>query len=776
MSVKAGLLVEFMQDNAPTLGCVLDEQGGKIRLLLANRREINLTQARLLPWTGPSIAAKSKDDIAAAINAHREARNAVQERINIDELWEMTQGEVSEENAEFFAGLMETETTPDIIAGYAHALLENKRCFKFQNPLFEVYDKETAEAKALAEKQQKERTALVSGGAEWFKFLWELACKHHTVTDKDLAKEPDEQTAAALKRLLFKHMAETESHEDNLLWKQVAKQIPDEPHLAYLLAAAWKIVPEHYNFWLLKADYDATENFARPFASEIAKIQNLAKHIASLPFETLREISPAADPPAEQNAENTVSLVKNALNASLDEPQKLCSAFLEALPYPFVSIDSASTKDIDDAFYFSLHENGSKEIRIALACPGFFWQFNSELDKCIAKRCTSIYLPEHSLHMLPEELSTDTFSLTEKSIKPAMVITALFDADNILTDASLDFCRIIVQDNLHYNACEEILDADLQEETDENSMEALLDQEQKNAPSYYPVDTGKYAPSQEALDKAQTYREMLKQAYAFAQQHQQQRIENGAVIIERNEYDIYLEGEDRQTKVFIEPMPQSPKAQLIVSELMVVANSIAADYASQHSLPLFFRTQNVGMPKEMAGIWKKPEEIAKVARLLSPAITEIEPKPHTGLGLKAYSPVTSPLRRYGDLINQAQLMHYRFFNAPLFQNEEMEQMLTQYNIHNGLAGQVQRNRPRYWRFVFMQQEAKRQGENCGFHGIISDENDMYVTVTLTREQILVRAKRQLFGDKALLGQEVLLRLGKINPLLFETSIMKVQEL
>lgn len=53
---------------------------------------------------------------------------------------------------------------------------------------------------------------------------------------------------------------------------------------------------------------------------------------------------------------------------------------------------------------------------------------------------------------------------------------------------------------------------------------------------------------------------------------------------------------------------------------------------------------------------------------------------------------------------------------------------------------------------------------------------MYVTVSLTREQILVRAKRQLFGDKALLGQEVLVRLGKINPLLFEASIMNVQEL
>ena len=177
----------------------------------------------------------------------------------------------------------------------------------------------------------------------------------------------------------------------------------------------------------------------------------------------------------------------------------------------------------------------------------------------------------------------------------------------------------------------------------------------------------------------------------------QKRIENGAVIIERDEYDLYLEGTGSKTQVHLEPMPQSPKAQLIVSELMVIANSIAADFAVSHEIPLFFRTQHIGIPKEMAGIWKKPEEIAKIARLLSPALTEIEAKPHTGLGLKAYSPVTSPLRRYADLVNQAQIMHFTFFQEPLFNKEEMENMLMNFNIHNGLASQVQRSRPRYWR-------------------------------------------------------------------------------
>lgn len=754
MSIKAGLLVEFMQDNVPTLGYVLDEQGGKIRLLLANRREINLTQARLLPWLGPHINAAAKDEMISALNSHKEARQKIKEQVDIAELWELSQGEVTEEKADFFAGLMENEINPDIVAGYAHALLECKSHFKFQNPCFEVYNQETVEAKLLAEKQLKEKTALIAGGAEWFKLLWDLYCKHQYISEKDSALEPKEPVSGALKNLLFKRMAEAESHEENILWKQVTKQIPDETYLAYYLAVTWKLVPEHYNFWLTQIDYDQTEDFAKPFSDEIEQIQALSSEIAA------QKESTACSLPAQQKQ------YKNALHCALSDKKELCSIFADTVSKEFISIDSASTKDIDDAFSFCEKEDGTKELIISLACPAFFWQFGSDFDKIIAKRCTSIYLPEQNLHMLPEALSTNSFSLVEQQIRPSMLIKAVYDNENNLIDSEIIFAKITVRDNLHYAACEKVLD----------EIDSPAKAEDYPKQTYYPANSEKYAPDEQALAKAQKYKTTLAHAYAFANAHLQKRIENGAVIIERDEYDICLEGEGKNTLVRIDAMPQSPKAQCIVSEIMVIANAIVADYAVKNTIPLLFRTQNVGIPKEMAGIWKKPEEVAKVARLLSPAIAEIEAKPHTGLGLKAYSPITSPLRRYGDLLNQAQIMHFIFFQTPLFSKEEMETILIHYNMYNGQAGQVQRNRPRYWRFVFMQQEAKRQGENCSFHGIISDENDMYVTVSLTREQVLVRAKRQLFGDKAQLGQEVLLRLGKINPLHFEVSIMKVQEL
>lgn len=764
MAIKAGLVVEFMQDNVPALGYVSDEQNGKIRLLLANRREINLTQNRILPWTGPNINASSKEEIISALNKHREARQKIKEQVNITELWELSQGEVTEENAEFFASLMESDVNPDTIAGYAHALLDCKSHFKFQNPGFEVFDKETVEAKLLAEKQLKEKNALIAGGAEWFRHLWELYCKHQSVSEKDTALEPKEPVLSTLKNLLFKHMAEAESHEENLLWKQVTKQIPEETYLAYYLAVTWKLVPEHYHFWLTQIDYDQTEDFAKPFDGELNQIQTLSKSIS--------EQKDFASCPLPANQKQ----YKNALHCDLNDSKELCSAFNTICSREFISIDSASTKDIDDAFSFTVNDDETRELIVSLACPAFFWQFGSDFDKIIAKRCTSIYLPEQNLHMLPEAISTNSFSLMEKQTRPSMLIKAVYDKDNSLINSEISFARVTLADNLQYLACEKILDEAAAENNPENKQTFTQALENNFEQNYYPVENEKYAPDAKALAKAAKYRKVLEQAYHFTRAQLQKRIENGAVIIERDEYDVSLEGEGSKTEVHINAMPQSPKAQLIVSEIMVIANAIAADFAVNNDISLLFRTQNVGMPKEMAGIWKKPQEVAKVARLLSPAIAEIEAKPHTGLGLKAYSPITSPLRRYGDLLNQAQIMHFHFFGSPLFTKEEMENILVHYNMYNGQAAQVQRNRPRYWRFVFMQQEAKRQGENCSFHGIISDENDMYVTVSLTREQVLVRAKRQLFGDKAQPGQEVLLRLGKINPLHFEASIMKVQEL
>ena len=52
-----GCVVEYLEGNAVQIALVTEEAGGRLRLLLPNRRETRLNSSRLLPWLGPLYAA-----------------------------------------------------------------------------------------------------------------------------------------------------------------------------------------------------------------------------------------------------------------------------------------------------------------------------------------------------------------------------------------------------------------------------------------------------------------------------------------------------------------------------------------------------------------------------------------------------------------------------------------------------------------------------------------------------------------------------------------------
>ena len=95
----AGCVVEFMQGNAPQIAWVLEEQNGRLRLLLPNRRETALQAARILPWPGPAYEKNCSRDAALEILERHKSRREV---ANVDplELWELAQGEVEQAPAQ----------------------------------------------------------------------------------------------------------------------------------------------------------------------------------------------------------------------------------------------------------------------------------------------------------------------------------------------------------------------------------------------------------------------------------------------------------------------------------------------------------------------------------------------------------------------------------------------------------------------------------------------------------------------------------------------------
>ncbi|MBQ9105999.1 MAG: RNB domain-containing ribonuclease [Mailhella sp.] len=690
----AGCIVEFMQGNEPQIAWVMEEQKGKLRLFLPNRRETTLSSARLLPWSGPSYpAAQSKDAMIDILEKHGERRKRLAAEVAPMELWEMAQGELKKAPAEWFAELGYTSPDADTVAACGRALLACKTHFRFQPPEFEIYDADTVETRRQAEEAARMREAMVLGGAEWFRRLWEARIGRQAAPNP--ASAPEEPVRGRLEHMLRARMADPETVEDEALWKQVTKGLPDDPHLPLLLAISWGLVPEHYNYWLDRAGYEAGTVWEEAHRAETEAL------IAAVADET-------ALPPFEDTA--------------------------------FISIDSATTRDIDDAFHIEQAGDGGWDVDVALACPAWFWDFDSALGKAVFDRATSLYLPEGNCHMMPEALGEGAFSLFEGQKRPSLIVSAHIAPDGALSEGRFRFSTVSLAKNLSYADCEAVIE-------------------------------GRAADG----NPAQTWANSLSLAAEMSRVRLDYRVGQGAVIIERPDLEFELKGEGVDVKVRLREADAVPAAMLLVAELMIVANAVLADWAVQNSVSLLFRTQDVAVPRDYAGVWRSAPDIARVVRALVAASLDVDARPHAGMGLSAYSPVTSPLRRFPDLVNEAQLLHFMRHGEPRWNREQLSSLLLSLGMRLEAAGQIQRFRPRYWKYLYIQQMAAQHPNECFWRAEVAEENDMWVNVNLPDVQLALRAKRSLFGEKVFPGQEFMVRLGKINPLRAEAVILDVQE-
>ncbi len=689
-------LIEFLQDNSIQIACVLESQNGKVRALLPNRRELSLQENRILPWVGPTIPAlDSKDEIVKVLNSHLEKRKQLSEEVETLDIWEMTQGEVDKADIIWLTELIYSTPTSDVLAGVARALIQDKVHFRFSPPQFEIYPAALVEAKKEAEIQQKQRERFVEGGMSWFKTLWDCRQNNKVLPECTL----DEEVQERLKKILRVRIADNifENKDDEILWRDCIKAVPDDAFAPLLLAMTWKIVPEHYNYWLDRAGYDVSEDWHKNFADDVAKLKEKAQN----------DSSPIID-------------------------------------LPFVSIDGATTKDIDDAFYLERKEN-CWEVHLALACPAAFWEFDSPFDKLISQRGTSLYLPEATYHMLPEELGIQAYSLIENTYCPSLVVKFELDFEGNLLLCEPMRAKVSIKHNLTYSHVEKVLDGE------------------EDSP----------------------FAEMFNQAREMTELLLQKRIANNAIIIDRPDPQIKIEWKDslpayyEGVEITLEEMEQASKAQLMVSELMVLANSEVAQWAKEREIPLLHRTQDIALPKEYAGIWSRPEDIARIARSLASATLEVQARPHAGMGLSVYAPITSPLRRYADLINEAQILSFIESGTALFSKERLTSMILILNSSLEAVSQVQRMRPRYWKLLYFKQRSRKaleDGNDYIWKGVITEEYDHFVSVALPCEQMFLRAKRNIFPDKTTIGQEILVRLGKINPLKNEFQVIGVEEI
>ena len=136
----------------------------------------------------------------------------------------------------------------------------------------------------------------------------------------------------------------------------------------------------------------------------------------------------------------------------------------------------------------------------------------------------------------------------------------------------------------------------------------------------------------------------------------------------------------------------------MVRECMLIAGEGAAKWALHRRLPFPYVTQEVGdLPNEplpgLAGAYQ-------LRRCMHPRSLSTKPGAHSGLGLDTYTQVTSPLRRYTDLLAHQQIRAFLRNESPLSEDEVLLRLAAGEAASN-VTMQAERMSRNHWTAVYL---------------------------------------------------------------------------
>ena len=144
-------------------------------------------------------------------------------------------------------------------------------------------------------------------------------------------------------------------------------------------------------------------------------------------------------------------------------------------------------------------------------------------------------------------------------------------------------------------------------------------------------------------------------------------------------------------------------------------------------------------------------------RKLSPLHLDINPLPHSGLGLEIYTQCTSPMRRYLDLLVQQQIIASLRGTGPPHNSEDIENIRMSAEPALRRMSVIKRNRLRYWVMKYMAQNSERRYRAL----VLNDTRNKYRI--LIKDVMLVSEVRKQPSVQFLPGQEASVRVIKIDP-------------
>jgi exoribonuclease-2 len=378
-----------------------------------------------------------------------------------------------------------------------------------------------------------------------------------------------------------------------------------------------------------------------------------------------------------------------------------------------MSIDSELTHDIDDALSCELAD-GLIMLGIHIADPASVIRPHTLLDREACDRATSIYFPEGKIPMLPPLLSEAALSLVAGEVRPAMSMLVTLTPEGEIVDYQVVPSLIRVAERLTYD-----------------DVDARIGR----------------APQ-------------LTQGFEIAQRLRQARFDNGAIALPIPQVDLFV---DRDKQITVRMIDREAPSQILVSEFMILANSLVGQFCAQRQIPIVYRGQAAPRETFPISLTYDPVLHYRQQRAMNPARIGLEPARHSSLGVDMYTTFTSPLRRYVDLLSHRQLHAYLERGEPLYNEEQLKVILTEVEAALSRAGTVEHDRRRYWLLRYL---GRRLGEV--FTGIVLDRFPRNYLVLLP--ELMQEVDMPIGGKELAPGDQVKVRIETVQP---RTGMLKV---
>ena len=345
---------------------------------------------------------------------------------------------------------------------------------------------------------------------------------------------------------------------------------------------------------------------------------------------------------------------------------------------PFFTIDGEKTRDMDDALRVEVREDGGWRLSVAIADPTAYVEEGHAADLEARTRAFTVYLPGQNVTMLPEQLADDLCSLHEGQERPVLACSLDVNADGSLGDYQFFAATARSQARLVYDNVSDWLEGQ-----------------------------GDWAPDDTIGEQLKALRDLTEARTAWRQEH-------ALVFKDRPDYVFDL---DEAGNVLAIRTEERRIANRMIEESMIAANACCAALLADkvghgifnvhrafeddkaEAAQSFLATQDIAVEREALTDLSRYKELkralesrddawldARLRKFQGFTAMSAQPGPHFGLGLAAYATWTSPIRKYGDMVNHRLIKRVlKGEQAPKEASVELTEQLTERRRLNRLA-------------------------------------------------------------------------------------------